>query len=122
MTELRLLGCVSIDAPEGSRADELARQPKRLALLVYLATALPRGFWRRDQLLPLLWPEFSQEKARAALRKTIHHLRQALPEGTIQSRGKEEVGIPAGSLWVDVVQFDSLLDAGSEAEALALYR
>lgn len=122
MTELRLLGGVSINAPEGSRADELARQPKRLALLVYLATALPRGFWRRDQLLPLLWPEFGQEKARAALRKTIHHLRHALPEGTIESRGKEEVGIPDGSLWVDVVRFDSLLDAGSEAEALALYR
>jgi len=122
MTELRLLGGVSIAASDGSRADELARQPKRLALLVYLATALPRGFWRRDQLLPLLWPEFEQERARAALRKTIHHLRQVLPEGTIESRGKEEVGIPADSLWVDVEQFDSLLDAGSEAEALELYR
>ncbi len=122
MTELRLLGGVSIDAPGESRADELVRQPKRLALLAYLATALPRGFWRRDQLLPLLWPEFEQQRARAALRKTIHHLRQALPEGTIESRGKEEVGIPADSLWVDVAQFDSLLDAGSEAEALELYR
>lgn len=122
MTELRLLGGVSIAASDGSRADELARQPKRLALLVYLAIALPRGFWRRDQILPLLWPNLSQERARAALRKTLHHLKHALPAGTIITRGKEEVAISLESLWIDGVQFDALLDVGSETEALDLYR
>ena len=39
-------------------------QSKRLALLAYLALALPRGFHRRDTLLALFWPELSDEDAR----------------------------------------------------------
>ena len=42
-------------------------QPKRLALLAYLALAQPRGFHRRDTILALFWPELSGEEARRAL-------------------------------------------------------
>ena len=41
-------------------------QPKRLALLAYLASATPRGFHSRDTLLALFWPESDQERARNA--------------------------------------------------------
>ena len=122
MIELRLLGGVSIDAPNHPRAETLAGQPKRLALLMYLAIALPRGFWRRDAILPLLWPNLGQDGARAALRKTLHHLRQALPEGAVVTRGKEEVAISTDLLSIDVARFDALLDSGSDEEALGLYR
>jgi TolB-like protein/tetratricopeptide (TPR) repeat protein len=122
MIELRLLGSVSIDAPDHPRTAILAGQPKRLALLVYLAIALPRGFWRRDAILPLLWPNLGQGRARAALRKTLHHLRQALPEGAVVTRGTEDIALAGDLLSIDAVRFDSLLDCGSDEEALGLYR
>jgi TolB-like protein/Tfp pilus assembly protein PilF len=121
MIELKLLGGVAIDAPDDPGASVLAGQPKRLALLAYLTLALPRGFWRRDHLLPLLWPELGQQRARAALRKTIHHLRNVLPEGAIEARGAEELRIAPGVVSSDVVRFEALVDRGSESDALALY-
>jgi len=38
-------------------------QPKRVALLAYLAAATPRRLHRRDSLLALFWPELDQEHA-----------------------------------------------------------
>ena len=49
---------------------------KATALLVYLAvTGRPQG---RDALAGLLWPEYDQERARAALRRTLSVLKKAL--------------------------------------------
>jgi len=47
-------------------------QPKRFALLVFLAAARPSGFRRRDLLLPLFWPELDEDRARNALRQALH--------------------------------------------------
>src|SRR5262245_12921902 len=40
-------------------------QPKRLALLAYLAIARPRGAHRRDALVAIFWPELDQHGARS---------------------------------------------------------
>ena len=64
--------------PEGTEAEDVLHQPKRLALLVYLAMAEPRGFHRRDSLLALFWPELPEKRARNALNKTLHFLRSHL--------------------------------------------
>jgi hypothetical protein len=53
MVEFRLLGTVNLTSAEGREARGLLGQPRRLALLVYLAAALPRGIQRRDRLLTL---------------------------------------------------------------------
>src|SRR5919205_360129 len=72
MIELRLFGAASLDSSDPGREREelqaLLTQPKRLALLAYLAVATPRGFHRRDRLLGLFWPELDEERARAAAR------------------------------------------------------
>jgi hypothetical protein len=52
MTRLLTLGRARLVATDGSEL--AATQPKRLALLVYLAHASMRGAARRDQLLALL--------------------------------------------------------------------
>jgi DNA-binding SARP family transcriptional activator len=67
-------------------------QPKRLALLAYLAAASPYGFHRRDTLLALFWPETDQGHARTALRKALHFFRHELAPAAILSRGDEEIG------------------------------
>src|SRR6266705_1204831 len=69
MVEFRLLGTLSLTTADGREAGSLLSQPRRLALLAYLAAATPRGPHRRDTLLALFWPELDQEHARAALRR-----------------------------------------------------
>src|SRR5439155_889925 len=91
MIELRLIGRVSLTGVEGREVRNLLGQPRRLALLAFLAAATPRGFHRRDSLLPLFWPELDQEHARAALRQALHVLRANLGAETVPSRGNEEV-------------------------------
>ena len=54
-------------APTG--VEVIPLQPKRLALLAYLAVVGVRGALRRDTLLGLFWPESSEEEARRALRQ-----------------------------------------------------
>ena len=118
---LRLFGAAQITGAGGERASELLAKPKTLALLTYLALALPRGLHRRDALLALLWPDSDSNHARNSLRQGLHMLRSHLPAGTLTSRGNAEVGLDACDLDVDVTTFEKLLDEGRVAEALALY-
>jgi DNA-binding SARP family transcriptional activator len=109
----------------GAGAEDAAAiidQPKRLALLVYLAASLPRGFRRRDEITALLWPESDAAHARNSLRQSLHVLRQHLPAGTVLARGSEEVALCSQRLRLDTESLEDHLDHGREAEALALYR
>ena len=78
MIAFRTLGSLDLVDAGGQTLGAVLSGPKRAALLAYLAIARPRGFHRRDVLVALLWPELDQERARAALRHTLHHLRRSL--------------------------------------------
>ncbi|HWH03164.1 MAG TPA: hypothetical protein VN674_05695, partial [Gemmatimonadales bacterium] len=86
MIELLTLGGIDLKE-EGRDLSEALVQPKRFALLAYLAVAQPFGFHRRDRLVALFWPELDQEHARTALRKAVHGLRAVLGEDAIIGRG-----------------------------------
>ena len=118
--ELRTLGHIALRAP-GSDADDVAQQPKRFAILVFLVVAEPRGFHRRDSLLALFWPELPEKRARNALNKTLHFLRSRLGSDVILSRGGTEVGIEPGAIWCDAVAFEEALRDGNTLDALELY-
>src|ERR1051326_2009302 len=115
---LRVLGTVSLTGREGAEA--LLTQPKRAALLIYLATARPPGHHRRDRLVSMFWPEHSQEHARAALRKALYAIRQAVGDDIILSRGDEELAA-SDALWCDAAEFRSLAAKERFAGALELY-
>lgn len=121
MIRLRLLGSPAVESRSRAEASEVLRKPKRFALLAYLAAAKPRGFHRRDTLIALLWPEFDQQRARAALNRTLYELRRELGEDAVLSHGNEEVGL-GPSVWCDVVAFDEALERGNRFAALDLYR
>jgi serine/threonine-protein kinase len=97
-------------------------QPKRQALLAYLALAVPRGYHRRDTLVGLLWPDRDDEHARASLSKAVSHVRQAIGADTLLSRGHGELGLDWHRIWCDAAGFEDALDRGAPAEAMALYR
>ncbi|MGD8869814.1 MAG: BTAD domain-containing putative transcriptional regulator, partial [Gemmatimonadales bacterium] len=122
MIELRLLGQLDLRGSEGEAILSILAQPKRAALLAYLAVARPNGFHRRDKLLGLFWPESDQERGRGSLRKALYLLRQSLGEEVIVGRGDEEIGLTEGSVWCDAVAFEDALEGGNPEEALELYR
>src|SRR5213593_2705660 len=122
MIELRLLGRLSLTGADRREATTLLGQPRRFALLAYLAAATPRGFHRRDSLLALFWPELDQEHARTALRQALRVLRVALGSGAVASRGDEEVGLDFEQVWSEVTAFDAAINAGQTLEAMDLYR
>ena len=119
---LRLFGGVELVSREHQPIGEILRQPKQLAVLVYLALSSAPGYRRRDSVVAMFWPELDTDRARAALRKTVHGLRAALGEGVIAARGDEELGLADGALWCDVTAFDAALELGQLARAMELYR
>jgi DNA-binding SARP family transcriptional activator len=121
MIDLRLLGTLDLRGPDGRDLHVALAQPKRFALLAYLAAATPAGFQRRDRLVALLWPELDQEHARTALRKGVHALRSVLGETAVAGRGNEELGL-AGLIRCDSVEFERAVDEHRLEDALALYR
>ncbi|MGH7625863.1 MAG: AfsR/SARP family transcriptional regulator, partial [Gemmatimonadaceae bacterium] len=117
----RALGGADLrDAGERELRSVLA-QPKRLALLAYLALATPAGCHRRDALLALFWPELDQERARRALRQAVHFLRRTLGAHVVEGLG-DAIGLTPESVWCDVQAFREALSHGDVATALALYR
>jgi len=122
LIELRLFGSLELRASDARDVAGLVRHEKRTALLAYLAAALPRGPHRRDTLLALFWPESDTAHARAALSQALYVLRTALGEGAIVSRGDGATTLARDLVWCDVPAFESALDAGQAAEAVALYR
>src|SRR3989454_11659839 len=122
VVEFRILGALNLLGAGGRELTSVLAQPKRVALLAYLAAATPRRLHRRDSLVPLFWPELDQEHARAALRQALHVVRDALGTDVIATRGDEEVGLDLELVSCDVVAFDRAGTAGRRRAALELYR
>ena len=122
MIELRTLGALELTSADSRTVGSVLAQPRRAALLCYLALALPRGFHRRDTLFALFWPEYDAEQARHALRQSVYVLRRALGATSIVSRGDEELALASDQVCCDVWAFDAAVEQGRAADALALYR
>ena len=121
MIRLRTLGALDLRAPDDRVLDAVLAQPKRLALLVYLASSHRGAFHRRDRLLATFWPALDESRARDALNQGIRYLRQALGADIIVTRGSDAVGVDRSRLWCDAVELRALLDAGDAEGALGLY-
>ena len=119
--EFRALGSLELLDEQGRPVSRILNQPKRLALLAYLALARPAGFHRRDTLLAMFWPDSDTARARAALRKSLYVLRQSVGRDVITSRGDDEIGVDHGLLHSDVTAFEEAVAAGRSARALEAY-
>ena len=122
MIELSLLGLHALHSSDGRELSSLAAQPKRFALLAYLAVSGGTGFHRRDSLAAMFWPEMDQFAARRALRNTLYHLREALGDGVIVAQGNDAVSIDPALLTCDVTRLAEAVEAGHYKEAVDYYR
>jgi len=117
---LRVLGPVSVVRSGGDATTPLLTQPRRLAVLVYLVLARPRGWHSRDTLTALLWPEADQAGARHALRNALHGIRQALGE-VIITAGDGHVAVDRDLISCDAIALEADLAAGMWAEGVTRY-
>ncbi len=122
MIRLFTLGALDLRHDNGTELGAVLAQPRRMALLAFLAVATPHGFHRRDRILPLFWPERDTDSARASLNRAVYFLRRALGDKTLLSRGDEELGLDRERVWCDAGAFDEALELGSPETAVALYR
>jgi TolB-like protein/DNA-binding SARP family transcriptional activator/Tfp pilus assembly protein PilF len=120
--ELRTLGTFDLLWPDGRRVQSIIAQPKRSAVLIYLALAPAREFQRRDVLLPLFWPEHNEKAARHALSQALYKLRQAIGAQLFETRGEDAVRLSTGALRCDAVELLEAAASSRMAEALQLYR
>src|SRR5215217_8489492 len=102
-TTILLLGASSI-VHDGEPVEVDTR--KAIALVAYLAVTRRRH--TRDALAGLLWPEYNQTRARAALRRTLSSLGKARAEGWLHA-DRENVDLANDTIWVDVTRFHDLL-------------
>jgi DNA-binding SARP family transcriptional activator/TolA-binding protein len=119
MSQLITLGRVRLVGADG--VESAAAQPKRVALLTYVALASVKSAARRDALLALFWPELGDEEGRRALRQGLHYLRRTLGEDVFAGEG-DELRLREGTLVCDAVAFERAIDDGHPEQALALYR
>ena len=123
MIQLRTLGGLDLSDPDGrGTLHAVLVQPKRLALLVYLALADPRSFRRRDTLVTLFWPELDGNHARGSLRQALRFLRGELGANVLVSRGEEEIAVSRDALRCDAAEFDLACEGGDWSRAAELYR
>ena len=121
MSELLTLGRVRLVTGDGADSPPPGAQPKRVALLAYLALETTSGPVRRDALLALFWPELGEDEARRALRQGLYHLRRLVGDDVIVAAG-EELSLREGAFRCDAVAFDQLVGQGRFEEGLAIYR
>lgn len=117
--DLRLLGGIHLTGVPVDNANALLARPRLVALLATLAiTDTP--WLRRDQIIALFWPDLPQERARAALRKSVYLIRQALGDDAVVNRGAEELGL-APHVTTDFARFRAARAAGDPGTALEVY-
>jgi tetratricopeptide (TPR) repeat protein len=116
-----MLGAVDLRSEDGNEVGSVLAQPKRVALLAYLAVNSARGYVRRDTLLGVFWPELDEAHARGALNTAVYQLRRSLGNNVIVSRG-EELTLNEQAITADSAAFERAVKAGDHASAVELYR
>jgi DNA-binding SARP family transcriptional activator len=121
MIRLKLFGSVALEDREGRSVQSVLQQPKRFALLAYIALEGRGRPVRRETLRGIFWPEVPEAQARHALNQSIHYLRRSLGHQALTSDSMEDIGVAPGAVACDAVQFSELLARGELREALAHY-
>jgi serine/threonine-protein kinase len=118
---LQMLGRLDLRAALGDSLTSVLRQPKRVALLAFLAARPEAGYLRRDTILGVFWPDVEPERGRHSLRQALYVLRRELGTHVIRARGTEEIGLNPDAILCDAARFEVLARSGEAAEAMRLY-
>jgi adenylate cyclase len=115
---LRTLGGISLER-DTVTLDAVGAQRKALALLTLLGVSRGQGI-SRDRVAAYLWPESDTERARGALKQTLHVIRRQLGSPEI-ILGTSELRLNPSYIASDVDAFLSALEEGEHELAAQLY-
>src|SRR4051812_11449659 len=100
MLRLRLLGVLTAEID--GRPVTMPSSERARALIGWMA--LHPGCHPRSTVAARLWPDAPTAGARASLRTAVWNIRQAWgPAADVIVASRLEIGIPAGRMWVDVL-------------------
>jgi len=85
LLQLHLLGRVSLTLASGAPAPGALLQPRKLALLAYLA--LEQRPVPRHELAALMWGHVTDDRARASLNQLLHSIRTHVPRDPFIAEG-----------------------------------
>ncbi|HET6895338.1 MAG TPA: BTAD domain-containing putative transcriptional regulator, partial [Candidatus Baltobacteraceae bacterium] len=118
---VRLFGAPDLRARAGT--DWEIHLPHR-ALSVLARLLLARGSIGRDEVAFSLWPDETEEEARANLRRAIYGITQTLPQRTepwINATRTTLAWAGGADAAVDVLEYEQLLENGRYVQADSLY-
>ncbi|NJK77418.1 MAG: AAA family ATPase [Microcoleus sp. SU_5_6] len=111
---IRLLGGFSLTYEDRPVTEITSRRAQALLayLVLYRQTAQSR-----QRIAFHLWPESTDDRARAALRKELSHLRHALPnpDEFLRVETKTLQWLPDGKFILDVAEFEAAIKAAEKA-------
>lgn len=117
---LNVLGACDLTAEDELRVESVLQQPRRLALLVYLAIATRTGPVQRDTVLAVFWPESDTSAGRNALSQALHYLRRSLGD-VVLSPTQNELLLDRHSVECDAALFLDAIDVGDWTKAAEIY-
>ena len=120
MIEFRTLGTIELLRPDGTLVLSVASRSKAVGLLAYLVLSEGDGARQREDACALLWPESDESRARNSLNQTLHILRTSLGNEVVTG-GRETVGVEAGRIRCDAVEFRNAIAGADWEKALELY-
>lgn len=115
---LRVLGDPGLLDASG---EAIPLQPKRLAIVAYIALSSRTTAVDREEIRALFWPEQEPSAGRNALNQALHGIRRALAPDELSSDGRL-LSLPAEGFGCDAWDFEARAAAGDPEGALALYR
>ena len=121
MLQLTTFGGVAIrgEGAETARAAEPAVSRRALALLVLVAAAQDTGI-SREKVLALLRPDSDEERARNALRQSLHTLRRELGSADLLLGG-DQLRVNPEVISSDLREFHEARTSGRREDAVARY-
>ncbi|HXJ29043.1 MAG TPA: BTAD domain-containing putative transcriptional regulator [Gemmatimonadales bacterium] len=122
MLRLSTLGSLGLTRADGVPIAGLLQQPKRMAVLVYLAVDQRHGSMLREAVRNVFWGDHPELRGRRALNQALYVLRSSLGAGVIESRGAVELQVNGAALHCDAAAFDAAIEGRRPLDALALYR
>ena len=102
MVRFTTFGGIDLRSSDDESFRTLLAQPRKVALLAYLA-ASSRGTPReREEVRAMLWPEHDESRARHSLNQVLHVLRSELGSEAIISIGRMQLALDADTVASDV--------------------
>lgn len=120
--KLRVMGSTELVDRHGRHILSVLAQPRRTALLAYLAIATEDGMEDRSRLASMFWPRSNADQGAARLDRAMYSLRRSLTRSSICNDGNGRVGVCRQRVRTDVDELEKAVHRKDARAVAKLYR